>query len=218
MPGSPWQHTLVPTPQLVKRSILLVGLALFVITTADAKKVTSKHGSMDLPDSVVKYEWPKTPYLARLHGLDGYGVYRLNIDRATGTVSSVTIVKTTTHKMLDDAAVDAFRKWRFQPNSISELTLPGTFTVIGSGKRHPLSEARRLAIYAPTPERPRSGRSGSGVYRFIIDYNTGRTTDVQIIRSSGHEGFDAAVVRAYRQWRFVPRSARSIDTTVGFAP
>ena len=188
------------------------------MTAADAKRVTSKHGSMDLPESVIKYEWPKTPYLARLHGLDGYGIYRMNIDRATGTVSSVTVVKTTSHKMLDDAAVNAFRKWRFRPNSVSQVTMPGTFSVIDSGKRHPLSEARRLAIHAPAPERPRSGRSGSGLYRFIVDYETGRVTDVQIIKSSGHEGFDAAVVKAYRQWRFVPRSARSIDTTVGFAP
>ena len=80
------------------------------VTAADAKRVTSKHGSMDLPDSVVKYERPKTPYLAPLHGLDGYGVFRMNIDRATGAVSSVTVLKTTTDKMLDDAAVDAFKK------------------------------------------------------------------------------------------------------------
>ena len=202
----------------MKKSTLFVALSLLCVTAADAEKVRSKHGSMDLPEHVVKYEWPKAPYLARLHGLDGYGVFRMNIDRATGNVSSVTVVKTTTHKMLDDAAVNAFRKWRFRPNTVSEVTMPGTFTVIGDGKRHPLSEARRHAIYAPAPERPRSGRSGSGAFRFIIDYETGRVTDVKIIKSSGNKDFDAAVVKAYRQWRFRPRSARSIDTTVGFAP
>ena len=202
----------------MKRAVLIVALLLSYLSTADAEKVRSKHGSMDLPEHVVKYEWPKPPYLARLHGLDGYGVFRMNIDRATGNVSSVTVVKTTTHKILDEAAVNAFRKWRFRPNTVSQVTMPGTFSIIGSGKRHPLSEARRLAIHAPAPERPRSGRRGSGVFRFMIDYDTGRVTDVKIIKPSGNEAFDAAVVKAYRQWRFIPRSARSIDTTVGFAP
>ncbi len=89
-----------------------------------------------------------------------------------------------------------------------------TFTLRGK----PLGAARRLAVYAPDPERPVTNRRGSGTFRFIVDYETGNVVDVQVIKSTGRISFDQAVVKAYRQWRFLPRKVHSIDTTVGFAP
>ena len=200
----------------VVKSLLLFGtFSLLCLTAASADRVTSKRGSLELPEGVIEYEWPSFPYLARLHGLDGYGIYRLNVG-PDGEVSSVETVKTTTHKIFDDAAIKAFRKWRFLPNSARQVTLPVTFIMRGEG--HRMSEARRLAIRAPAPERQRSSRSGSGTYRFIVDYESGHVRDVQVIKPSGRPSFDAAVVKAYRQWRFMPRSVRTIDTTAGFAP
>ncbi|MBA3544474.1 MAG: TonB family protein [Chthoniobacterales bacterium] len=90
--------------------------------------------------------------------------------------------------------------------------MPVTFTVVGRR----LSEARRLAVYAPDPERLVTAHRGSGVFRFLVDYETGTVTDVRIIRSTGRPSLDQAVVKAYRQWTFLPHKIRTIDTTVGF--
>jgi len=79
-----------------------------------------------------------------------------------------------------------------------------------------ISEARRLAVYAPDPPQPVTWHHGVGVFRFIVDYDTGKVTDVQITKSTGRPSFDQDVVKAYRQWRFLPHKVRSIDTTVGF--
>lgn len=202
-----------PKIQSATAFIVLCLLLLFVMA-AQARRVTTERGGGDLPDSVVEYKWPIYPYLARVNLFDGQGFFRLQINSDTGSVSSVTIVKSTTHKILDDAAIRAFRKWRFKPHSAEAVIVPVTFTLEG---RH-LSEARRLAVYAVEPERPVTFHTGSGAFRFIVDYETGKVVDVQIIKSSGRISFDQAVVKAYRQWCFLPRKVHSIDTTVGFAP
>jgi TonB family protein len=194
--------------------LIVFFLLLPIVESADAKRVTTKHGGGDLPDSVIEYKWPSYPYLARAKLFDGAGRFRLHIDRATGNVTSVTVLKSTTHKLLDDAAVTAFMKWRFKPHAAETADVPVTFTL--QGKR--LSEARRLAVYAVEPDQPVTFHSGNGVFRFIIDYETGQTTDVKIIRSTGRVSFDQAVIKAYRQWRFVPHKVHTIDTTVGFGP
>jgi TonB family protein len=192
----------------------LVPFLLFFYTTAEAKRVAEKQGYIDLPRGLLEYEWPTYPFEARLNDLDGEGLYRLEIDRETGRVSSVIVLKSTTHKILDDAAIKAFRKWRFQPNRFSAVRIPAIFTING----HKLGEARRLATYAPQPDRPVTARNGRGTYRFIVDYATGNVTEVKVLQSSGRKDFDRAVVKAYRQWRFVPHTVRSIDTTVAFGP
>jgi TonB family protein len=177
-----------------------------------AGRVFNKAGYADLPEGVIEYVWPSYPYMARLNDYDGEGWYQLQIDRDTGRVTDVIILKSTTHKVLDDAAITAFRKWRFRPHTSQSVILPATFFLQG----RKLGEARRLAVYAPEPEHPVTRHSGVGTYRFIVDYNTGTVKDVQVIRSSGRKTFDAAVVKAYRQWRFLPHKIHSVDTTVGF--
>jgi len=58
--------------------------------------------------------FPDYPYPARDQHLEGSGLYRLNI-KPDGTVSSVTVLKSTGHMLLDQAAIHAFRQWRFKP-------------------------------------------------------------------------------------------------------
>ena len=73
---------------------------------------------------------PAYPYAARDQHLEGSGLYRLNI-KPDGTVASVTVLKSTGHRLLDDAAVDAFRQWRFRPGALHALKLPINFTLKG---------------------------------------------------------------------------------------
>lgn len=182
------------------------------VFTANTRRVTKGGNYADLPEGLIEYAWPSYPYMARFSDYDGEGWYRLDIDRETGRVSNVSIIKSTTHKVLDEAAIAAFRKWRFQPHTSEAVIVPAMFTIRG----HKLGEARRLATYAPEPQHPITRHSGRGTFRFIVDYDTGNVIDVKVLQSSGRKSFDEAVVKAYRQWRFLPHKIHSIDTTVAF--
>ena len=73
---------------------------------------------------------PDYPYAACDQRLEGSGLYRLNI-KPDGTVSSVTILKSTGHILLDQAAIHAFRQWRFRPGTLHILKAPINFTMKG---------------------------------------------------------------------------------------
>ena len=73
---------------------------------------------------------PDYPYAARDRRLEGSGLYRLNI-KPDGTVSSVTVLKSTGHILLDQAAIRAYRQWRFRPGAVHALKIPISFTMKG---------------------------------------------------------------------------------------
>jgi TonB family protein len=73
---------------------------------------------------------PDYPYPARDQHLEGSGLYRLNV-KPDGTVSSVTVLKSTGHMLLDQAAIHAFRQWRFKPGVLHVLKIPINFTMQG---------------------------------------------------------------------------------------
>ena len=72
---------------------------------------------------------PDYPFQARKRYWAGVGLYVMNIDEETGLVTSVEITKSSGHKILDQAAVDAFRRWRFQPGRIDRAKRPVTWSV-----------------------------------------------------------------------------------------
>ena len=57
---------------------------------------------------------PQIPLVAIREGMRGHGYFQFHI-RADGTVSSVSVLKSTGHQILDDATVAALLKWRFVP-------------------------------------------------------------------------------------------------------
>ena len=89
--------------------------------------------SCQMPDRS-EGQWPSSHQgaarAARDQHLEGSGLYRLNI-KPDGTVASVTVLKSTGHGLSDDAAVDAFRQWRFRPGALHALKLPINFTLKG---------------------------------------------------------------------------------------
>jgi TonB family protein len=56
----------------------------------------------------------------------------MRVDSGNGRVTDVTMAKSTGNVFLDNAAVAGFRRWRFKPGSVSNVTCPVTFTLSGA--------------------------------------------------------------------------------------
>jgi TonB family protein len=80
-------------------------------------------------DIVVHQVPPDYPYEARRSGFTGRGTLVGQVDMKTGYVTSVRMEKSTGYKILDAAALDAFRQWRFKPGTIRKLRTPISYTM-----------------------------------------------------------------------------------------
>jgi TonB family protein len=77
---------------------------------------------------------PNTHNSAREGGIGGGGVFVQHVDRATGTVTEVTVERSTGSELLDRCAVDALRRWKYKtPAKTEKVKIPITF-VPGKGK------------------------------------------------------------------------------------
>jgi len=72
---------------------------------------------------------PRYPTDARGRRPTGRGIVVMTIDQKTGWVTSARMEKSTGSKLLDEAAVEAFSKWRFKPGTVRHVHSPITFTV-----------------------------------------------------------------------------------------
>jgi TonB family protein len=78
----------------------------------------------------VKCFLPNYPDAAVAQHKKGSGWFRLTIDRPTGKVTAVKVVKSTGVKILDDSAACAFMQWKPKPNRLDHAVIPANF--IGS--------------------------------------------------------------------------------------
>ena len=66
------------------------------------------------------------------------------------------------------------------------------------------------AVYTPKPvyrpEWAKQGLTGKGVVLVNIDKQTGNVTGARMLTSTGNQQLDGAVLEAYSQWRFDPRT------------
>jgi TonB family protein len=84
---------------------------------------------LDVTDYVPMYSFPPAyPREARDNGLTDKGVAVVKVDPATGHVTSVSMVKSTGHDILDNAALRAFRQWRFRPRGLTTFEITIQFT------------------------------------------------------------------------------------------
>lgn len=87
--------------------------------------------------SVTDWSLPYYPLQAVQKGLTGSGVAVMKIDAQTGSVTSAAMLKSTGQKILDKAALQAFRQWRFKPGTLTTLQIPIEFTRVSptTGRR-----------------------------------------------------------------------------------
>ena len=75
---------------------------------------------------------PEYPPEARARNIGGSGMFALHLNRKTGIVKFVTVEKSTGSKLLDNAAIDCFKRWRFIRNIEAPMVkVPFTFTTTG---------------------------------------------------------------------------------------
>src|SRR6266498_5513031 len=88
-------------------------LSLAALTSIHAQSVTTgpPRGAAVYATYAAK---PDYPYAARVHHVQGSGVFAIHIT-ADGKVSAVDAMQSTGNKDLDNAAWTALRKWRFRP-------------------------------------------------------------------------------------------------------
>ncbi len=135
----------------------------------------------------------------------GSGIATIEVDIASGEVTSARMSPSTGHALLDQAALEAFRKWRFKPGSVSQVRTPITFTTSGrvitevKVKQKSMDDvlARFLrkgtVLKGPIPAYPRipawDFKEGKGVYELHVGKD-GRVGDVKILKPSGDATFD----------------------------
>ena len=75
---------------------------------------------------------PQYPYEARSRRITGTGVCVVEINAGSGSVTSASMASSIGNPILDNAALSAFRRWRFKPGSVSKVRIPITFTTTGA--------------------------------------------------------------------------------------
>jgi TonB family protein len=158
---------------------------------------------------------PDYPYEARRDHITGRGIVVMKIDRATGQVTSCEMALSTGSPILDEAAVSAFRQWRFKPGGATAAKTPITFSMNGvftdyHVKEKPVDDALAAFLGKGTVEKgeipayPRSvpwtTKQGAGRYELHVQKD-GRVSEVRILKRSGDEVFDRTTVETLRQWR-----------------
>jgi len=162
---------------------------------------------------------PTYPHEARARKEMGSGVVIVTIDPATGNVTTAVMASSTGSKILDQAALTAFRQWRFRPGTVKKVRIPIHFTL--SNVPHSAAEVRVLnalpmeqllapllgkgnVVNAPIPVYPQHPlgmqKQGRGVYELHVN-KAGTVTEVKILKSSGDPTFDDVTVNTLRQWR-----------------
>jgi TonB family protein len=182
---------------------------------------SKENNASDPSNSAVYSPPPKYPIQARREGFEGDGLLPLDIEATTGKVKKVAVLKSTGHTILDNAGAQAFRQWRFPSGPARSVKIPLDFKLEGVESEKGIAQA----VYSPPPEYPMQARSqlsflaardygqqGSGLFRLVLDRETGTVIRVKALQSTGVPTFDRAAISAFQRWRF--KAPTTFDTVL----
>ena len=69
---------------------------------------------------------------------------------------------------------------------------------------------------SPLPGQRTRWYQGVGIFRLRIDPTSGATTEVAIVRSTGHVAFDRSALLALKLWRWKPQTWTQVDMPIAF--
>jgi TonB family protein len=101
--------------------------ALLVICVAQQSTRAESHAKA----SAIYAPRPEYPSLPNGQRPQGSGVFVFHVDTRTGVVRFVSVEKSTGSAILDKAAIDVFRRWKFKPGSTPTVKIPLTFSTHG---------------------------------------------------------------------------------------
>src|SRR4051794_12498951 len=109
------------------RSIPVFVFVVLAVGIGSVEAATKQTNAIHARAVAVFAPRPDYPYKARRARITGSGVAILQVDAVTGKVTSCQMAPSTGSVVLDAAALDAFRQWRFTPGTIKEVRIPITF-------------------------------------------------------------------------------------------
>ena len=170
---------------------LLTGIVATVVPASAAPNLAAH---LQVPKSaIISAPHPRYPDEAADKRLSGMGTAVLLIDVETGLVRDAVMARSTGHAILDNAAVSAFRRWRFKPGAAPpKVRVPIGFSV-------------------PTRIHPRRWYPFKGVIRAV-------NTRARSITVKGPTGTDAIAItdmtHLTRNGERIPFSAIAVGNTV----
>jgi len=87
-------------------------------------------GAAERKAVLLKMVKPERSREAERRRLTGRGHFLMKVDVKTGLVTSVTVVKSTGHRELDESAIEALRQWRFNTGTVRQVSIPISFTSV----------------------------------------------------------------------------------------
>jgi TonB family protein len=93
-----------------------------LITTEDIEKIALSHPA------------PEYPIEARRRRQTGRGVFELSVSESTGEVSSVAVITSTGYPVLDRAAIESLKNWKFKAHTVIRVKVPVTFSMPSKSK------------------------------------------------------------------------------------
>jgi protein TonB len=105
-----------------------------------ASKPIAKKAASGIPGSatsssakavILSAPYPDYPADAREQRITGHGMVLMMVDPGSGSVTHVSMLKSTGNSSLDHAALRGFRRWRFKPGSVTRVKSPVTFALTG---------------------------------------------------------------------------------------
>jgi TonB family protein len=106
-------------------------IILFFITFAMATTFQAASYAEEPKGLAVYAPKPDYPSLSNGQLPEGSGIFLLHVNTKTGKVRFVSIEKSTGSKVLDKAAIDSFKQWKFT-NAAPVVKVPITFTRTGA--------------------------------------------------------------------------------------
>jgi len=104
-------------------------------TPIKAPRAAGRPGTMSISTAKALATYaprPRYPYEVRSRHTTGRGVCVVEVDAGSGSVTSASMASSIGNPILDNAALSAFRQWRFKPGSVSKVRIPITFTTTGA--------------------------------------------------------------------------------------
>lgn len=129
---------------MTSRSLVLLSGLMIPICMATAEPAPPAPIKDGLSSKTIVHQVvPEYPPEARRSRITGHGILFGQVDYKTGAVKSVRMEKSTGSTILDQAALNAFRQWRFKPGTIRQFRTPILFEAGGS-REQAMERMRRL--------------------------------------------------------------------------